>query len=333
MYAATAAIQAEDAILTVLFVAGKDMFYAPWGGNGSALEQLYELVDTYHTKILSGTIPIYVEGYCASLPARRENLNTAFVRSNRVKSELIVRKGLKEEHFITKNYAGTYQGQKDVVVVTLRIPSPVEIPEPEPQPVSEPEPVRVPEPVVEPEPEPSVFPAPPARQTGYAPFTIRTNLLYDAFLTPTLGVEWRVNRHVGIKLDGSFAHWGSRHGRVQKMWLLSPEVRWYLLETTPLYVGIGGNIGEANLYKGVANILSKTTGYQGNIYGGGVTAGYQLPLGNCFAIDFNLGLGYTRFTYDTFSLSNGVRVSNGQDLAKNFWGPTQAGISLVWLIK
>jgi Protein of unknown function (DUF3575). len=35
---------------------------------------------------------------------------------------------------------------------------------------------------------------------------IRTNLLYDAFLIPTLGVEWRVNQNIGIKLDGSYSY-------------------------------------------------------------------------------------------------------------------------------
>lgn len=37
---------------------------------------------------------------------------------------------------------------------------------------------------------------------------VRTNLLYDAFLLPTLGVEWRVNRYVGIKVDGSLNYRG-----------------------------------------------------------------------------------------------------------------------------
>lgn len=47
-------------------------------------------------------------------------------------------------------------------------------------------------------------------------FALRTNLLYDAFLLPTLGVEWRVNRNWGIKLDGSLSWWGSSSDKVQK---------------------------------------------------------------------------------------------------------------------
>ncbi|MCD8176474.1 MAG: DUF3575 domain-containing protein [Tannerellaceae bacterium] len=308
----------------------KDIFYVPWGGNNMELERLYALIDEYRAEIISGDMPVYVDGYCASGDVET-GLQLAKIRSNRVKSELIVQKGLLEKHFITNNYAVPYQEQKDVVVVTLRIPAPKQEPQQESQPQPQPVPEQVtPFPVEEPQPETVVDIVPAVWQADYPPFAIRTNLLYDAFLTPTLGVEWRMNRYVGIKLDGSFAYWGNQHGRVQKLWLISPEVCWYLLDTQPFYVGLGANIGEANIYRGFAKILSKDTGYQGHIYGGGVTVGYQLPLSSHFAIDFNLGLGYTRFNYDTFYISNDVRVYKGRDLTKNFWGPTQAGISLVW---
>ncbi len=327
-----------------LFVPGQDVFSIPWKGNGSELDTLYTLLDRYESEIFSGAMPVYVDGYSASMRDPKRNIDLAFVRANRVKSELILRRGLTEDHFRTRNFITAWTGpdgqvHKDVVVVTLRIP-----PRAQHEPMAEPEP----EPVVREEmdlpedpdifvtvrretlPEPEPVPAP--RSTGG--LDIRTNLLYDALLTPTIGLEWRIDNHVGIKLDGSWAHWGSSHGRVQKMWLVSPEVRWYLLESKRFYVGVGANIGEANVYRGLAKILSDDTGYQGRFYGGGVTVGYRLPLCEAgrMAIDFNLGLGLTHFRYDTFHLSNGYRVYRERDRIKNFWGPTQAGISLVWRI-
>ncbi|MCD8165055.1 MAG: DUF3575 domain-containing protein [Bacteroides sp.] len=179
-------------------------------------------------------------------------------------------------------------------------------------------------------------PIPDKRVSCFIPgnLDIRTNLLYDVLLTPTMGFEWRLNEKIGIKLDGSWAHWGSSHGRVQKIWLVSPEVRWYLPDARRFYLGVGANFGEANIYKGLAKLLSSDTGYQATIYGGGVTVGYRLPI--CregrLAIDFNLGLGVTHFKYDTFSVSNGYRVYKERDLSKNFWGPTQAGVSFIWRI-
>nr|WP_282201817.1 DUF3575 domain-containing protein [Parabacteroides goldsteinii] len=164
-------------------------------------------------------------------------------------------------------------------------------------------------------------------------FAVRTNVLYDAMLLPTLGVEWRVNRDLGIKLDGSLLRWGGEHGKVQKMWLVNPEVRWYLLREKRFYVGASGTYGEYNIYKcPLGSILSKDTGYQGKMWNAGLTVGYQLYLSRDFSIDFNLGLGYTRSEYDSFTMTDGVRVYKERDRSKNFWGPTQAGISLIWTI-
>ena len=47
---------------------------------------------------------------------------------------------------------------------------------------------------------------------------------------------------------------------------------------------------------------------------------------------FNLGLGYTRSEYDSFGMTDGMRVYKERNKTNNFWGPTQAGISLVWTI-
>lgn len=91
--------------------------------NEAELERLYMLVDKHRAEITAGRMPVYVDGYCASLPTAKENLNAAFARANRVKSELITQKGLKEADFITANYARAYHNSKDVVVVTLRIPT------------------------------------------------------------------------------------------------------------------------------------------------------------------------------------------------------------------
>ncbi len=335
-YGQAARPAAEEKTATFVFLPGNDMFLLK--GNETELERLYALVEEYRTEIAAGAMPVYVDGYCASLPTSKENLTTAFVRANRVKSELILSKGLTEADFITNNYAHAYLNNKDMVVVTLRIPAKEEPRQPEPvreeprpqepqvkaQPEPEPQPAQ--EPVAEVAPEPAV----PAKPYCFA---VRTNVLYDALLLPTLGVEWRINRDLGIKLDGSLSWWGNEKEKVQKMWVLNPEVRWYLLRDKRFYVGAAGSYGQYNIYKyPIGSIVSKDTGYQGSMWNAGVTVGYQLYPSRCFSVDFNLGLGYTRFDYDTFGITDGVRVYKERDRTKNFWGPTQAGISLVWTI-
>lgn len=341
-FAQTPSGAAAERVVTFKFVPGDDMFYIPWEGNNVQLDALYVLVDQYKVEITSGRVPVYVDGYSSSMKSAARNRELAFIRANRVKSELITHKGLIEDNFITKNYATAYIASdgivnKDMVVVTLRIPAKEE-PKQEiiQQPRREDPPVRKEprreEPVVEKKEEAVVAPAADPWKHPYC-FAVRTNLLYDAFLMPTIGVEWRINRNIGIKLDGSFSHWGDEKGKVQKVWALSPEVRWYLTRSKNFYVGLGGNYAEYNLYKYMlGGLFSDNTGYQGSLWSAGAVVGYQLPLSRSFAIDFNLGLGYMRSEYDSFNMSGDTRVSKAKDQTKTFWGPTQAGLSLVWTI-
>ena len=169
--------------------------------------------------------------------------------------------------------------------------------------------------------------------TGQNRIDLRTNLLYDAFLLPTIGVEWRVSPDWGIKLDGSLAWWDGKSDKVQKVWLLNPELRRYLLRDRRFYMGASGSYGEYNFYKYlVGSLFSKNTGYQGTVWSAGLTVGYQLCLSHRFSVDFNLGLGYARSEYDSYGMTDGVRVYKAKNQSKNFFGPTQAGISLVWTI-
>lgn len=356
---------AKEKMVTFKFVPGNDMFYIPWSGNDAELERLYALVDEYRTEIAAGRMPVYVDGYCASLPTSKENLTTAFVRANRVKSELIQHKGLTEADFITANYARAYHNNKDVVVVTLRIPATKEPDaarlererqeQAEREGAAQAERERIERERAQAQAERAEREKAAAEQLAREqaeraeqerlaaeqaavpakPYcvAVRTNVLYDAMLLPTLGVEWRINRNVGVKLDGSLAWWGGSSDKVQKMWLLNPEVRWYLLRDKRFYVGASGNYGQYNIYNyPIGSIVSKDTGYQGSMWGAGMTVGYQLYLSRGFSVDFNLGLGYTRSEYDSFTMIDGVRVYKDRNRTKNFWGPTQAGISLVWTI-
>lgn len=324
------------------FIPEIDMFYDLYKENSPEIARLYSLIDDYRAEISSGEIPVHVESYCGSLPTSRENLNTAFVRANRVKSEMIVRKGLVEDNFRTHNHTTPYTDPagnryKDIVVVTLRIPAKIQ-PIPETKVVfTEP----APQPAVKEEPKAEIKPAPEREvvvvtnpiepEHGQHRFAVRSNLLYDAFLVPTLGAEWRIDRHIGIKLDGSLSWWGDKKGKVQKTWALSPEVRWHLTPGKRLYVGVGANYAEYNLYKyRVGGAFSDDTGYQGTLWNAGLTVGYQLRLGKSWSVDFNLGLGYNRSNYDSFTLQNEVRVYKDHDKSKIFWGPTQVGITLVW---
>ena len=154
-------------------------------------------------------------------------------------------------------------------------------------------------------------------------FALRANLLRWATLTPDLGVEWRINRHVGVSVDGTFTSWTWNHNdRRYALWEVTPEVRYYLGHEKRGYMGV--------MYKaGAFDYKLSSTGKQGDLMGGGITGGYRMRLDNAFAMDFSLGLGYLRADYEKYVTVDGVRVTRGEE-SKNWWGPVHAGVTLVW---
>ena len=111
--------QKTDTTYTFRFVPKKDMFYVPWNGNDTELARLLECIENSKATIFNGKLPLLVDGYCNSLGGEAENLATAKIRANRVKSELITRAKIKEENFITHNHATG----GDFVIVRLTVPA------------------------------------------------------------------------------------------------------------------------------------------------------------------------------------------------------------------
>lgn len=309
------------------FVPGRDMFYVPYSDNAKELTRLEECIRQYREDILAGETPLHVDGYCSSRSGEAENLATAKIRSNRVKSELIIRQSLTEDCFVTRNHAegGDY--------VTVRIAVPKAETEPakenraettenaECTPPASPEK----ESVAETPEEPDVLPAVTTGKTGGHHLALHANLLRWATLTPDLGIEWRINRHAGILVGGSWTSWSwDNKNRRYALWEVKPEVRWYLGKEKRGYVGA--------MYKvGAFNYKLSATGRQGDLMGGGITGGYRLALNRALSLDFTLGVGYIRADYEKYTVIDGVRVRQGEG-NRNWWGPTEAGVTLVWTI-
>ncbi len=334
--------QISDTVYVFRFVSHKDMFYIPWKGNGTQLDKLLSLVETHKATILSGESPLLVDGYCASEPTPGENLKLAKIRSNRVKSELILGKGVNESCFITHNHAEPYGDLRHVVIVRLRLPKlePESESEPALEPVAEPKPE--PEPVAESEKETSEVPievTPKQEQSATLttreplagtvehsqPYilSLRANLLRWATLTPDLGIEWRISPAWSIQVNGSWTSWSwDNKNRRYALWNISPEVRYYLGKQGKGFLGAMYHTGEFH-YK-----LGKT-GRQGDYQGGGLTGGYVFDLNRSLSLDLHAGAGYTYADYDEYALINDVRVRKDTK-TKNYWGINQLGITLIW---
>lgn len=323
-----------DTAYVFRFTAGKDMFYVPFSGNDRELARLQACVERHKKDILAGNIPLHVDGYCNSAVTGQENLSIAKTRSNRVKSELITHSGLTEACFITRNHSGG----GDYVTVRLVVPvtdnkaetdtAAIERERAEQAPL-EAEQERIAKEQAgreQTETEAETLPTDGTvaeKNTGDYTLSLRANLLRWATLTPDLGIEWRIDRNVGVLVSGSWTSWSwDDKNRRYALWEVSPEVRWYLGKEKLGYIGAMFKAGEFN-YK-----LS-ATGRQGDIIGGGIVGGYQLKLNKALSMDFSLGIGCLHADYEKYTVTDGVRVRQGKE-CKNWWGPVSAGVTLVW---
>ena len=339
--------QNTDTTYTFRFVPQKDMFYVPWNGNDTEFARLLECIENNRTTILDGKLPLYVDGYCNSLGSKTENLATAKIRANRVKSELITRAEIIEENFITRNHAN----EGDFVTVRLTVPvketavkdaeaearckAEAERQEAEKRAEQErlaeeqrkAEEARLAAEKAEAEKTAQQntladTPSETKITTDYH-LSLRANLLRWATLTPDLGLEWRICPSWGIAVNGSWTSWSwSDKDRRYALWEVAPEIRYYMGEKKAWYLGAMFKAGQFN-YK------TSETGKQGDLVGGGITAGYQLRLNKALDLDFNLGLGYLNADFEKYEVIDGVRVRRGNE-TKDWCGPINAGVTLVW---
>jgi len=319
--------QKADTTCIFRFVPQKDMFYVPWKGNDTELARLLECIENNKATILDGKLPLLVDGYCKSQGSKAENLATAKIRANRVKSELITRAKIKEENFITHNHAT----EGDFVTVRLTVPvkeTAVTDAEAEARLAAEPtvagrrERQKAEAEKVAQQNTLAGTPSETKLTTDYH-LSLRANLLRWATLTPDLGLEWRICPSWGIAVNGSWTSWSwSDKDRRYALWEVAPEVRYYMGEKKAWYLGAMFKAGQFN-YK-----LSET-GKQGDLMGGGITAGYQLRLNKALDLDFNLGLGYLNVDFEKYEVIDGVRVRRGNE-TKDWYGPINAGVTLVW---
>ncbi|HIR71974.1 MAG TPA: DUF3575 domain-containing protein [Candidatus Coprenecus pullicola] len=346
----------SDTVYTFRFVTDRDMFYVPFNGNDAELSRLLECVEQYKPDILNKRVPLHVDGYCTAGESDADNLAMAKVRSNRVKSELIVRGGIKEECFVTKNHSGG----GDYVTVRIVIPAVRDdaeeaclaaghrrTEESEQQRLEQERAAR--EQAERERAEAARLASEQARADSLAmeraaagsetetvspsaekaedadsyTLSLRANLLRWATLTPDVGIEWRITPSVGIAVNGSWTSWTWQdNDRRYALWEVAPEVRYYMGKEKRGYLGAMFKAGQFN-YK-----LSGT-GRQGDLMGGGITGGYQLRLNKALSLDFNVAVGCLHADYEKYEVIDGVRVRAGKE-TKNWWGPVNAGVTLVW---
>ena len=372
--------QPTDTTYIFRFVPNDDMFYVPWNGNDRSLHQLLNILEKNKKQLQAGQMYISVSSYAASANDILTSERMAYIRNNRIKSELITQGGLTEQMFVTDRAILSSYGKeklRNVVVVTfpasvekvaeiagIEAARRVENYNKERSGKAERERLSIEQAAREKaeaerlskeqaerehlaaqekarkqaeterlaaereekeRAETERLAAEAAAKAKAHSLSLRANLLRWGTLTPDLGVEWRLNRHVGILVNGSYTSWTwNSNDRRYALWEIAPEARYYIGKEKRGYIGA--------IYKaGSFNYKLSEIGKQGNLMGGGLTGGYQLKLNKALNLDFSLALGCLHADYDKYIVIDGIRVRQGKE-TKNWWGPISAGVTLVWNI-
>lgn len=165
---------------------------------------------------------------------------------------------------------------------------------------------------------------------------IKNNLLYNATLTPNLGLELGLGRKTTLDIYAGYNPFTFRNHTKMKHWLVSPEIRFWNCERFNGFFwgihGIGGefNVGDIKfpfgIYKG-----TRDHRYEGWAAGGGISIGNQWVLGKRWNFELSIGAGYVYVDYDRFECGHcGKKLNSGH---KNYFGPTKATVSFIYFFR
>ena len=168
---------------------------------------------------------------------------------------------------------------------------------------------------------------------------IKTNLLYDALLSPTIGIEVGLAPKWSFDLSGTINDWTVNHKK-WKQWMVQPEARyWFCQRFAGHFLGLhvlGGQYNFGNLNFGGRNFLGTNLKlledhrFQGWDVGAGIAYGYAWILDKHWNFEAELGIGWVYTRYDMFKCQNcGKQLEH--DKPHNYFGPTKAALNIIYI--
>lgn len=164
---------------------------------------------------------------------------------------------------------------------------------------------------------------------------IKNNVLYDAALTPNLGLEIGLSKRLTLDISGNYNWFKLNDGKMWKHWLVQPELRFWTCERfNGNFVGIHGLGGEYNFANfkmpfGLAKGL-RDHRYEGYYYGAGLSYGHQWILSKRWSMELSIGAGYVRYYYEKRACEDcSPLLDSGHG---NYWGPTKAALTFLFFL-
>ena len=173
---------------------------------------------------------------------------------------------------------------------------------------------------------------------------IKTNLLYDALLTPTLGVEVGLAPKWSLDISGSLNAWTVKikdEDRRWKLWMVQPEARYWFCQRFAGHFlamhALGGQYNFGNLNIGGHNFLGSNLKYledhrvQGWYVGAGVGYGYSWILDKHWNFEAEIGIGWVYTRFEAFECQGCGKKVEPNPHPHNYVGPTKAALNIIYI--
>lgn len=331
----------KDSVIIFRFIPKDLMFYdSKKLGFRESLFRALDLINSHKDDIVAGKAVVVIHGYCTSFPTYKANRAAAKNRSNQVKSYFITNYWMKEQYYKTRNHVDTYRGNKEIVAVVGIEYLPGYEPKreaPKFEPIISQASIPVPSAYFEKE-SIDILPneAPveistlkeedeDARSFNF-PFILKSNLIYDAMLAPSLEIEYVINDRWSAGVETSIAWWHNNN----KPWFyqiatLIPEVRYRIDARKQGHYHSVGLFGGAGWY----DLEYLKTGYQGELWMAGLSYSYSFPINKLLGFEAGAGLGFMSAKYEEYLPMDG-HYAYQQTTRTNFFGPLRLKFALVF---
>ena len=198
--------------------------------------------------------------------------------------------------------------------------------------------------------------------TDYFPrFSLKTNLLYGATTTINLGAEFFLNRYFTLDLLAGWNPWRHRANVKFAHWMIQPTLRFWIQEPfnghflglslmycnfnvsgiRPPYNLIGrhleptmtgvGTVGTFRMFSRLAQGGNDGYRFRGDAYSISLQYGHQWVLSPRWSIEAFINVGYMFLDYQLWRGGWCGRRLGSE--TRHYWGPTNAGISLIYIIR
>ncbi len=176
--------------------------------------------------------------------------------------------------------------------------------------------------------------------SAQAQIAVKSNLLYDATLSPNFGAEIALAPKWSAELSGNINAWTLSDGKRWKHWLVQPEVRYWLCDRFSGHFfgahllggqyNVGGIRGLSHDFLGLQLSRLGSERFQGWFAGAGIAYGYTWILARHWSIEAEIGIGYVYRRYDVYPCAHcGTKIE--QNKSRNYVGPTKAALNLIYV--